>query len=152
MENFENDSERRAFNEVWWQTVIFSSSQPLGIVASSFKSQRPIDLMPSFAFCSDKWIDDNILYEMFRLPHVIFILWCSFTINSTEIACLCYHCHSSTASSYVTGMLHRKSLQPTTLAPAHTPCLFSIDLHTVGQHLVIVYFFCFFFCLELYSK
>ena len=29
---------------------------------------------------------------------------------------------------------------PVTLAPAHTPCLFSIDLHTVGQHLVIVHF------------
>ena len=27
-----------------------------------------------------------------------------------------------------------------TLAPAHTPCLFSIDLHTVWQHLVIVHF------------
>ena len=26
------------------------------------------------------------------------------------IACLCYHCHSSTAPSYVTGMLHRKPL------------------------------------------
>ena len=26
---------------------------------------------------------------------------------------------------------------PATLAPAHTPCLFSIDLHTVRQHLVI---------------
>ena len=29
---------------------------------------------------------------------------------------------------------------PATLAPAHTPCLFSIDLHKVGQHLVIVHF------------
>ena len=29
---------------------------------------------------------------------------------------------------------------PATLAPAHTPCLFSIDLHTVRQHLVIVHF------------
>ena len=29
---------------------------------------------------------------------------------------------------------------PATLAPAHTPCLFSIDLHTVKQHLVIVHF------------
>ena len=26
------------------------------------------------------------------------------------IACLCYHCHSSTAPSYVTDMLHRKPL------------------------------------------
>ena len=29
---------------------------------------------------------------------------------------------------------------PATLAPVHTPCLFSIDLHTVRQHLVIVPF------------
>ena len=29
---------------------------------------------------------------------------------------------------------------PATLTPAHTPCLFSIDLHTVRQHLVIVHF------------
>ena len=29
---------------------------------------------------------------------------------------------------------------PATLAPAHTPCHFSIDLHTVRQHLVIVHF------------
>ena len=29
---------------------------------------------------------------------------------------------------------------PATLAPAHTPCLFSIDLHTVRQHLLIVHF------------
>ena len=29
---------------------------------------------------------------------------------------------------------------PATLAPAHTPCLFSMNLHTVRQHLVIVHF------------
>ena len=29
---------------------------------------------------------------------------------------------------------------PSTLAAAHTPCLFSIDLHTVRQHLVIIHF------------
>ena len=29
---------------------------------------------------------------------------------------------------------------PATLAPAHTQCIFSIDLHTVRQHLVIVHF------------
>ena len=33
---------------------------------------------------------------------------------------------------------------PATLALAHTSCLFSIDLHTVGQLLVIARFFCFF--------
>ena len=61
--------------------------------------------------------------------------------NTYKIACLCYHCYSSTAPSYVTDMLHKKPLHTTaTLAPAHTPCLFSIDLHTVRQHLVIVHF------------
>ena len=29
---------------------------------------------------------------------------------------------------------------PATLAPAHTPCFFAIDLHTVRQHLVITHF------------
>ena len=36
-------------------------------------------------------------------------LFCS--VRSTyKIACLCYHCHSSTAPSYVTDMLHKKPL------------------------------------------
>ena len=71
-------------------------------------------------------------------------------VRSTyNIACLCYHCLSSTAPSYVTNMLQKKpshthntcfSSHNTTLASAHTPCLFSIDLHTVRQHLVIVNF------------
>ena len=30
--------------------------------------------------------------------------------STNKIACLCYHCHSSTAPPYVTGMLHRKPL------------------------------------------
>ena len=32
--------------------------------------------------------------------------------STYKIACLCYHCHSSTAPSYVADMLHRK--------PSHT--------------------------------
>ena len=43
-----------------------------------------------------------------KSPH-----WLPVKVRSTyEIACLCYHCHSSTAPSYVTDMLHRK--------PSHT--------------------------------
>ena len=38
--------------------------------------------------------------------------WLPVKVRSTyKIACLCYHCHSSTAPSYVTDMLHRKPLQ-----------------------------------------
>ena len=39
------------------------------------------------------------------------ILWLPVNVRSTyKIACLCYHCHSSTAPSYVTDMLHKKPL------------------------------------------
>ena len=69
------------------------------------------------------------------------LYWLPVKVRSTyKIACLCYHCHSSTAPSYVADMLHRKPFTPATLAPAHTPCLFSMDQHTVRQHLVIVHF------------
>ena len=70
--------------------------------------------------------------------HLKSLHWLPVKVRSTyKIACLCYHCHSSTAPSYVTDMLHRKPLHTRS---AHTPCLFSIDLHTVRQHLVIVHF------------
>ena len=37
--------------------------------------------------------------------------WLSVKVRSTyKIACLCYHCHSSTAPLYVTDMLHKKPL------------------------------------------
>ena len=43
--------------------------------------------------------------------HLKSLHWLPVKVRSTyKIACLCYHCHSSTAPSYVTGMLHRKPL------------------------------------------
>ena len=37
--------------------------------------------------------------------------WLHVKVRSTyKIACLCYHCHSSTAPSYVTDMQHKKPL------------------------------------------
>ena len=70
--------------------------------------------------------------------HLKSLHWLPVKVRSTyKIACLCYHCHSSTAPSYVTDMLHKVHCS---FAPAHTPCLFSIDLHTVRQHLMIVHF------------
>ena len=45
--------------------------------------------------------------------HLKSLHWLPVKVRSTyKIACLCYHCHSSTASSYVADMLHRK--------PSHT--------------------------------
>ena len=44
--------------------------------------------------------------------HLKSLHWLPVKVRSTgKIACLCYHCHSSTAPSYVTGMRHRKPLQ-----------------------------------------
>ena len=55
--------------------------------------------------------------------HLKSLHWLRVKVRSTyKIACSCYHC------------------TPATLAPAQTPCFFSIDLHTVKQHLVIVHF------------
>ena len=74
--------------------------------------------------------------------HLKSLHWLPVKVRSTYIiACLCYHCHSSTAPSYVSDICCIKShCTPATLAPAHTPCLLSIDLHTVRQYLVIVHF------------
>ena len=55
---------------------------------------------------------------IFRLPmsssitiHLRSLHWLPVKVRSTyKIACLCYHCHSSTAPSYVTDMLHKKPL------------------------------------------
>ena len=57
---------------------------------------------------------------IFRLPksysitiHFKSLHWLPVNVRSTyKIACLCYHCHSSTAPSYVADMLHKK--------PSHT--------------------------------
>ena len=65
--------------------------------------------------------------------HLRSLHWLPVKVRSTyKIVCLCYHGHSSTAPSYVTDMQQKK--------PSHTPRLFSIDLHTVRQHLVIAHF------------
>ena len=80
-----------------------------------------------------KWV--NITTHLKSLyPHHVKVR------NTYKIPCLCYHCHNSTATSYVTCMLQKKPSHTTTLAPAHTPCLFLIFLHTVRQQLVIAHF------------
>ena len=41
--------------------------------------------------------------------HLTSLHWLPVKVRSIyKIACLCYHCHSSTAPSYVTDMLHKK--------------------------------------------
>ena len=71
--------------------------------------------------------------------HLKSLNWLHVKVRSTyKIVCLC--CHSSTAPSYVAEILKKGHCTPASLVPVHTPCLFSIDLHTVRQHLVIAHF------------
>ena len=62
-------------------------------------------------------IHNNAVRVILRLPksssittHLKSLHWLPVKVRSTyKIACLCYHCHSSTAPSYVTDMLQKKS-------------------------------------------
>ena len=45
------------------------------------------------------------------ITHLESLYWFPVKVRSTyKIACLCYHCHSSTTPSYVTDMLQKKPL------------------------------------------
>ena len=47
------------------------------------------------------------------ITHLRSLHWLPVKVRSTyKIACLCYHCHSSTASSYVADMLYRAIAHP----------------------------------------
>ena len=58
--------------------------------------------------------------------------WLPVKVRSTyKIACLCYHCHSSTAPSYVTDMLHRKPLHTSnTRSSSYTMPLLNKPVHS----------------------
>ena len=61
-------------------------------------------------------------------------------VRSTyKIACLCYHCHSSTAPSYVTDMLHKNPLHTrNTRSSSYTMPLLNRPAHskaTLGDRL-----------------
>ena len=86
--------------------------------------------------------------------HIKSLHWLPVKIRSTyKIACLCYHCHSSTVPSYVADMLHKKPLYTrNTRSSSYSMPLLNRPAHskaTLGDR---SFFFCFFFCLELYSK
>ena len=51
--------------------------------------------------------------------------------NTYKIACLCYHCHSSTTPSYVTEMLHKKPLHTrNTCSSSYTMLLLNRPVHS----------------------
>ena len=61
--------------------------------------------------------------------HLKSLHWLPVKVRSTyKIACLCYHCHSSTAPTYVTDMLHRKPLH--TRSSSYTMPLLNRPAHS----------------------
>ena len=68
--------------------------------------------------------------------HNVFFFLSSFAIDFCK--CFLFSCFVLVHMSLTCCI--KSHCTPATLAPAHTPCLFSIDLHTVRQHLVIVHF------------
>ena len=64
--------------------------------------------------------------------HLKSLHWLPVKVRSTyKIACLCYHCHSSTAPSYVSDMLHRKPLHTrNTRSSSYTMPLFNRPAHS----------------------
>ena len=61
--------------------------------------------------------------------HLKSLHWLPVNVSSTyKIACLCYHCHSCTAPSYVTDMLHKKPSH--TRSSSHTMPLLNRPAHS----------------------
>ena len=81
----------------------------------------------------------RVILHLPRSSHIATYLrslhWLPVKVRSTyKIACLCYHCHSSSAPSYVADIESHRT--HATLVPAKKQRLLSMDLHTVRQHLV----------------
>ena len=102
----------------------FLTSTATATLVSAFVLSR-IDYFNSLLFGSTHDVTSHLqriqnyaARVILRLPmssritiHLKSLHWLPVKVRSTyKIACLCYHCHSSTAPSYVTDMLHKKPL------------------------------------------
>ena len=130
----------------------FLTSTATATLVSAFVLSR-IDYCNSLLFGSThdvtshlQQIQNYAARVILRLPksssitiHLKSLHWLPVKVRSTyKIACLCYHCHSSTAPSYVTGMLHRKPLHThRTRSSSYTMPLLNRPAHskaTLGDH------------------
>ena len=125
----------------------FLTSTATATLVSAFVLSR-IDYCDSLLFISThdetsnlQRIQNYAVRVILRLPksssitiHLKSLHWLPVKIRSTyKIACLCYHCHSSIAPSYVTGMLHRKSLHTrNTRSSSYTMPLLNRPAHSMA--------------------
>ena len=133
---------------------IFQTSTTTATLVSAFAFSR-IDYCNSQLFGSThdvtshlQWIQNYAARIILRLPkssnittHLKSLHWLPAKARNTyKIACLCYHCHSSTAPSYVADMQQKKpSHTSNTHSSSYTMPL--LNRHaSVRQHLVIAHF------------
>ena len=132
----------------------FPTSTATATLVSAFVLSR-IDYCNSLLFGSTlevtphlQQIQNYAARVILRLPksssittHLKSLHWLPVKVRST--------CNIAISTTTATEVLHHhmsltfcieSHRTPVSLAPTHTPCLFSIDLHTVRQHLVIVHF------------
>ena len=123
----------------------FLTSTATATLVSAFVLSR-IDYCNSLLFVSTNDVTSHLqriqnyaARVIFRLPmsssitiHLKSLHWLPVKVRSTyKIACLCYHCHSSTAPSYVTDMLHKKPLHTrNTRSSAYTMPLLNRPAHS----------------------
>ena len=122
----------------------FLTSTAIATLVSAFALSR-IDYCNSLLFGSThdvifhlQGIQNYAARVILRLPkssdkttHLKSLHWLLVKVSTYKIACLCYHCHSCTAPSYVTDMQQKKpSHTRNTRSSSYTMPL-SIDLHTV---------------------
>ena len=125
----------------------FLTSTATATHVSAFVSWR-IDYCHSLLFGSAhdvtshlQRIQNHAARVIFRLPmsssitiHLKSHHWLPDKVRSTnKISCLCYHCHSSTAPSCVTYMLHRKPLHTRNTRPSsYTMPLLNWPVHSMA--------------------
>ena len=130
----------------------FLTSTATASLVSAFVLSR-IDYCNSLLFGSTHDVTSHLqriqnyaALVILRLPmsssitmHLGLLHWLPVKVRSTyEIACLCYHCHSSTAPSSVTDMLHKNPLHTRNTRPSsYTTPLLNRPVHskaTIGDH------------------
>ena len=130
----------------------FLTSTTTATLASAFVLSR-IDYCNSLLFGSTHGVTSHLQRIQNYAARVIISLPISFNItthpkslhwlpvevrSTYKIACLCYHCHSRIAPSYVTDMLHKKPLHTrNTHSSSYTMTLLNRPAHskaTLGDH------------------